>query len=152
MKTHSPALCGRVPLVRRSSFTGRISQQDLSDMLKDLEEEYTLLQWYVYSRWRYEFWKWSRASVYSCGFGSFEPLCSTVVNSKSWQGCYRRELGLTAPRNYHNYKMNCIRLKPDWLVRLNTSRSSKLSLNIINTNVLPLIVEALQLLFLLMER
>ncbi|XP_065908544.1 centrosomal protein of 57 kDa-like [Dysidea avara] len=44
MKTHSPALCGRVPLVCRSSFTGGLSQQDLSCMLRELEEEYTILQ------------------------------------------------------------------------------------------------------------
>ena len=45
MKTHSPALCGRVPLVRKASFTGGISRQELAYMLRDLEDEYALLQW-----------------------------------------------------------------------------------------------------------
>ena len=45
MKTHSPALCGRVPLVHKASFTGGISRQELACMLRDLEDEYALLQW-----------------------------------------------------------------------------------------------------------
>ena len=45
MKSHSPALCGRVPLVRKNSFTGGIAQQELACMLRDLEDEYALLQW-----------------------------------------------------------------------------------------------------------